>query len=155
MRALALLASLLFVGVVGAEDTVIEAPAPYGQRGVSVTFNAEIGTNDLQVATSEPFYLTSVYVGGDTGVTMQVSVERVFAITDQWHEEVRTNLFGDVETFTQVTNRVWETVSVELVNETSVTNKLIAVTTPFMVKPDDVIRTIVDKEVPVIYSGRR
>ena len=154
MRALALLASLLFVGVVGAEDKVIEAPAPYGQRGVSVTFNAEVGTNDLQATTSEPFYLTSVYVGGNTGVAVQVTVERVFAITDQAFTEVRTNMFGDVETYTQVTNRVWETVSVELVNETA-TNKLIAVSTPFMVKPDDVIRAIVDKEVPIIYSGRR
>ena len=153
MRALALLASLLFVGVVGAEDTVIEAPAPYGQRGVSITFNAEVGTNDLQATTSEPFYLTSVYVGGEA-VDIQVSVERVFAITDQAFTEVRTNMFGDVETYTQVTNIVYSTVSVELVNETA-TNKLIAVSTPFMVKPDDVIRAIVDKEVPIIYSGRR
>ena len=153
MRALALLASLLFVGVVGAEDTVIEAPSPYGQRGVSITFNAEVGTNDLEVAASEPFYLTSVYVGGEA-VDIKVSVERVFAITDQFHEETRTNMFGDVETYTQVTNRVWETVSVELVDAVA-TNELIAVTTPFMIKPADVIRTIVDKEVPVIHSGRR
>lgn len=153
MRALAIVASLLFAGLVGAEDTVIHAPAPYGQRGVSITFLADTGTNDLEVAASEPFYITSLFVNG-TGVTTRLSVERVYAITNQYYTEVRTNLIGDVETYTQVTNIAYSVMSVELVNQTA-TNDLIAVSTPFMVKPADVIRTEVSASTPVIISGRR
>jgi len=154
---------LLAVGtVVRAEDIVTSALAPYDSRGVSITKFFEGTTLDYQVENAEPFYVTSIAVGGSVDITNTISllVVRVYGITEQVRPDaVTTNIFGQVETnyYGQVTNYVYR-VTTNMIHTATVTNDAIfAVTIPFMYKNDDVLRVSQTDTngKPIIISGQR
>lgn len=155
---------LLVVGtVVSAEDTITSAPAPYVQRGVSITRyvdNAE--TWQFTNSSPEPFYVQSLFVLDSTGITNAISLKvvRIHDIEVQTRPDaVTTNLFGDVETnrYSQVTNTTYR-VTTGTVHSATITNDtLISVTIPFMFKADDVLKvTQSDTNAKtIIISGKR
>jgi len=154
MRALlAIVVVLTLSWVVGAEDILIQAPAPYGQRGVSITLQAD-GTNVVSVVGTEPFRLTGMYVSG-TDIDVTLEVGRSFAEEPVIVETVYTNAFGEEETRTQQTGITDSVVTVPIKAATGLTNEHVAITAPFVIKNGDEIRTIVSSETVLILSGER
>ena len=152
---------LLVLGtVVRADDIISEAQSPFVSRGVSITLYGN--TINYTNTTKEPWFPVSILADNGAAVTNTITVQvvRVHDIAFQYRPDaVTTNIFGQVETnyYGQVTNMIYKSVTGTVATVATIGKAASAITVPFQVKADDIIRiSQTDTNAKaVIISGQR
>lgn len=152
---------LLVLGtVVRAEDIISEAQNPFVSRGVSITLYGN--TINYTNTAKEPWFPVSVLADNGSSVTNVITfqVVRIHDIAFQYRpDDVTTNIFNQIETnyYGQVTNMIYKSVTGTVATVSTVGKLVSAVSTPFQIKADDIIRiSQTDTNAKsVIISGRR